>query len=220
MSKTKKNQESIRFCVRQGNKSSSTWILWSNKNDLYIAPRNIAGLQKASLHESGFLNFSFTKQYFDLHQPLEGHITRHIGSQKLNICKEGFQNVLKIEIPLGESLTVNSEFQDEIENIIVAEELKGTITIFITLIPEFIREKLDYGTVPNFLKSFCNGRYLSRWEHHPEKEIKKYNVPGGFFEKGAPIKYNNLREVSMGFDDEFTMGGFIDKNFSDYDLLP
>jgi hypothetical protein len=56
----------IRFAIgdRRGARSS-VWRIWKsrNKDDIYVAPRLIAGIAKGSLHESGLCFFSFTSQH-------------------------------------------------------------------------------------------------------------------------------------------------------------
>jgi len=219
MSKKRKNGDSVRFYIKQKSKCSSIWIIWNNKNDLYAAVRAFAGVQKVSLHESEWLNFSFTAQYFKQHQSIDGHIGRHIGSQKLNIDHNSLQNVFKIEIPLGLLTEIKVVPAKEIEAISIPDEWIGMITVFITRIPDIYANKLDCGSIPNYIMSFCNGRYVLRWEHNSTKEVKEISdLPCGMFESKGEIQ--DLREVSFGFDDEYTTGGFIDKKFVDYHLLP
>jgi hypothetical protein len=46
---------------------SSVWRFWRGRNtdDLYIAPRNIAGCLKISLHDSGWFGLAVTKQFYE-----------------------------------------------------------------------------------------------------------------------------------------------------------
>jgi hypothetical protein len=45
---------------------SSVWRFWQGRNtdDLYIAPRNIAGCIKISLHDTGWFSLALTKQFY------------------------------------------------------------------------------------------------------------------------------------------------------------
>jgi hypothetical protein len=45
--------------------ASSVWRIWQGKNndDIYIAPRPVAGEQKVSLHRNGYCYAGLTKQY-------------------------------------------------------------------------------------------------------------------------------------------------------------
>jgi hypothetical protein len=61
----RKRESTLRFAVIQDGKvASSIWRVWKarNKNDIYIAPRNIAGELKVSFHESGYAHLAVTKQ--------------------------------------------------------------------------------------------------------------------------------------------------------------
>ncbi len=217
MNKNKKTRESYRFYISQSNNRSCSWIIWSNKNDLYVSTRNIGGLFKASLHESGFLNFSLTKEYFEVQKPSTDLSHRHIGSQKLNISLSRIQKVLKIEIPLNEMLSEDDSIKEEgIENVEVPSDWKGVITVFFVHFPEIIRSKFsDYKSIPNFLKSFCNGKYVIMWEHHPDKIMKdNISIPGAIL--GEVKNKHMLREITVGYNDDITMGGFIDRKVIDF----
>ena len=45
--------------------ASGIWRIWQgkNNNDIYVAPRPVAGAVKVSLHASGYCYCGFTKQY-------------------------------------------------------------------------------------------------------------------------------------------------------------
>jgi hypothetical protein len=47
---------------REGKPFSSIWRFWSNKDDVYVAARNVAGRYKLSLHASGQWITAFTKE--------------------------------------------------------------------------------------------------------------------------------------------------------------
>jgi hypothetical protein len=52
----------LRFFVSTGSGlRSGAWRLWSNGNDIYVAPREVASDLKISLHASGQCNHAFTK---------------------------------------------------------------------------------------------------------------------------------------------------------------
>lgn len=51
----------IRVAVGEAGKRSGIWRMWTNKNDIYIAARTIAGQQKFSLHQSGRWRYAWTE---------------------------------------------------------------------------------------------------------------------------------------------------------------
>jgi len=64
----------IRFGVKdQKENTSGIWRVWSNKNDVYFSPRNIAGALKFSFHESQSCRFAITQEHITKmdHQDLE-----------------------------------------------------------------------------------------------------------------------------------------------------
>lgn len=62
-----KEQNVKRFAfVKSDGSYSSIWRIWSNKNDIYVAARSIAGDIKISLHESGECHTAFTTQFMKL----------------------------------------------------------------------------------------------------------------------------------------------------------
>src|SRR5215207_3739973 len=53
----------IRFAVgSRDDLRSSVWRLWSNKNDLFLAARSLAGLSKISFHASGICHHAVVLQ--------------------------------------------------------------------------------------------------------------------------------------------------------------
>jgi len=54
----------IRFCVNNNKGGrSSIWRLWTLRNDVYLSVRSLGGIFKASLHESGQWQCSFSSTY-------------------------------------------------------------------------------------------------------------------------------------------------------------
>lgn len=88
----------LRFYIEQDGKRSSIWRVWDNNNGLYNAIRNIAGIYKASLHESNYLNFAITQQFYKKLDPLSEDLKdRHYGSLKLNILPMTCKLFLKLK---------------------------------------------------------------------------------------------------------------------------
>jgi len=59
-----KNRFDIRFCVTDNkNAYSDIWRLWTLRNDVYLSVRSLGGIFKASLHESGQWQCSFSSTY-------------------------------------------------------------------------------------------------------------------------------------------------------------
>lgn len=54
--------KAIRVAVGEAGKRSGIWRIWTNKNDIYVAARTIAGQQKFSLHESGRWRYAWTER--------------------------------------------------------------------------------------------------------------------------------------------------------------
>jgi hypothetical protein len=61
----------IRLCVGKVGERSSVWRIWANKrsSDVYIAARNIADVQKFSLHQSGVWRYAWTATGAEGHVP-------------------------------------------------------------------------------------------------------------------------------------------------------
>jgi hypothetical protein len=57
-----RNGGSLRIAVGGVGHRSSIWRIWTNKNDVYVAVRNVAGEQKFSLHKSGRWRYAYTSQ--------------------------------------------------------------------------------------------------------------------------------------------------------------
>ena len=58
----------VRFAVGEPDgPRSAVWRLWihnhPDKSDIFVSPRNVAGVIKASLHQSGRWRFAFTSEY-------------------------------------------------------------------------------------------------------------------------------------------------------------
>jgi hypothetical protein len=84
--------------------NSSRWRFWTNKNDIYVAVRSLAGDIKTSLHESDECQTSFTdtstflmnnKEYFK--KRLERG--RHIKTWEAKEIRKGLWLLLNIAIP-------------------------------------------------------------------------------------------------------------------------
>jgi hypothetical protein len=60
----------VRIAVAaSGNQLSSTWRVWSDKNDVYLATRSLSSVFKTSLHASGLFRHAFVPiEDSDLHQ--------------------------------------------------------------------------------------------------------------------------------------------------------
>src|SRR5436309_6742905 len=55
------NEDALRVAVLENCKPlSGIWRIWRRNNDVYVAPRSVAGSFKVSLHESGKFRFRFT----------------------------------------------------------------------------------------------------------------------------------------------------------------
>ena len=54
----------VRFAVGDGKHGarSSAWRIWRKKDDIYVAPRNVAGMFKGSLHASGACHVAVTAE--------------------------------------------------------------------------------------------------------------------------------------------------------------
>ena len=60
---SKKSKNKIKFAVGSTTEYfSAPWILWSQKNNVYLAATDQSGTIKLSLHESGRWRFAFTKE--------------------------------------------------------------------------------------------------------------------------------------------------------------
>lgn len=63
----KKREFIVRFAVGYNDRGalSSVWRIWKdrNKDDIYVAPRSVAGVLKGSLHASGLCHFAVTAQH-------------------------------------------------------------------------------------------------------------------------------------------------------------
>jgi len=59
----------VRIAVAaSGNQLSSTWRVWSDKNDVYLATRSLSSVFKTSLHASGLFRHAFVRiEDSDLH---------------------------------------------------------------------------------------------------------------------------------------------------------
>lgn len=212
-----KKRDSFRFYISQSNRRSCSWIIWSNKDDLYVACRNTANIMKASLHQSGWLNFSHTTEYYKHHKTLPYLNDRHFAKQKLNISEHGVQYVLKIEFPLKEMLSEDDgNLEEGIQRVEIPENWNGVITVFFVHFPEIIRKNFkNYDSIPNLMKTFSEGKFALMWEHHPNKILKTGDeAPSILF--GEVKNRQMLREVTIGYDEDFTMGGFIDRKFTEY----
>lgn len=103
-----------RFCVGDPDgPRSSVWRVWkhtsASKSDIFISPRNTAGLIKASLHESGIWRFAFTAEYAEREfgKEHEVHDTRLIDRwERPNDIAPGVTLAFRIVIP-GSDLHVS-----------------------------------------------------------------------------------------------------------------
>jgi hypothetical protein len=65
---TRDRELTVRFAIgdKQGARSS-VWRIWKGrrKDDIYVAPRSVAGIMKGSLHASGHCHFAVTTQHHE-----------------------------------------------------------------------------------------------------------------------------------------------------------
>ena len=96
-----------RFCVGDPDgRHSSVWRVWkhtsTSKSDIFISPRNVAGLIKASLHESGVWRFAFSSEYAQREFGDDHHIydSRLIAQwERPNEIAQGVSLAFRIVIP-------------------------------------------------------------------------------------------------------------------------
>jgi len=80
---------------------SSTWRLWgNNKGDIYVAPRSLCGVTKASFHRDGRCQVGFTENYATTASRRFGVQSRHW--QKWRLPNEPLVRVLQILVPHSE----------------------------------------------------------------------------------------------------------------------
>jgi hypothetical protein len=63
--RSRNHQFALRVAVAcEGGIGSAIWRIWKGKNNdnIYIAPRNIAGSAKGTLHDNRYCHFGITKQ--------------------------------------------------------------------------------------------------------------------------------------------------------------
>jgi len=78
---SKGNPSSLRLAVGSASEPrSSIWNVWAYKNDVYLTTRPLGGILKASLHESGQWQISFTSEFVKAREAKDAWTTsgRHI----------------------------------------------------------------------------------------------------------------------------------------------
>jgi hypothetical protein len=63
-------RNAIRFCAgTDGGTRSAIWRLWATRNDVYLSFRNLGGVLKVSLHETGDWRMALTSEYLQTDDP-------------------------------------------------------------------------------------------------------------------------------------------------------
>jgi hypothetical protein len=97
--------KAIRFAVgSQSGLRSTSWTIWSAKNtqDVYMAPRKLAGVKKISFHKSGSWSYSFINSEKVLSQ-LPEKMSRHTDIwQRPESLGEGWRRGYEIIVPWTE----------------------------------------------------------------------------------------------------------------------
>jgi hypothetical protein len=63
-------KNAIRFCAgTAGGARSAIWRLWATRNDVYLSFRNLGGVLKVSLHETGDWRMALTNEYLQTDNP-------------------------------------------------------------------------------------------------------------------------------------------------------
>ncbi|MBI2487101.1 MAG: hypothetical protein HYW01_09110 [Deltaproteobacteria bacterium] len=81
--------------------NSSIWRVWSNKNDIYVAVRYLAGDIKTSLHESGECQTSFTCEFMESDNKIKDQLfgRRHIKTWQRKELFPSLYQLMDIVIP-------------------------------------------------------------------------------------------------------------------------
>lgn len=203
-----------RFYFEQNNARSSQWRIWSNKDDLYVSTRNAGHLFKASLHQSGYLNFSLTKEYYD---DGDGNIepmpdSRHLGYEKLNIHDTDIQLVLCIQIPVKWMSNCTYNKTSKAKKIVIAPVATGTVVVKIMHVPVEKRHLIKGMKIDNLIEVFCDNKYLVCWQLHETVELNDYNTKkNNYF--GDVSFDENTRAVTVGYSVSNEFGFLLDTTF-------
>ncbi len=223
------SEKSIRFCIAGLDKNirAASWKLWSppNKNDIYLAGRELKGAAKISLHQSGSWHLAYDAEFYDQKVPDDAATDNgrfiHTWNRPVDFAPE-ITLALRIVTPwtaIGSELKPSSKIHyvnppDEGEAVEIA--------VFIT--SQGIID--DHWFEGNSLKSKLIGSYLlpncsTVWVvHHniecPDfselptnirmfKDVKKSDIPRnlramafGDHNDGSKIIYDLLGKVSSG----------------------
>jgi len=96
-------KHNLRFALRKPDRLiSSIWRIWTNKNDIYVGVRSLAGDVKTSLHWTGDCQTSFTSQFIEgekgsAFRNLER--SRHVKRWKAVLLNKGLWHLLDVHIP-------------------------------------------------------------------------------------------------------------------------
>jgi len=156
----------FRFAVRNDSCMSSQWRIWINqKDDLYIAPRNIGHLLKASLHASNQYHFAFSKEYFDSGNIENADETRFLGVNQVSVAEDRMQIVFYICIVLTD-LTAPVEAVNNC-TMIDCNGKTGTFVLKLVHVPNIPKyADMESTTTPNFLHEFIlstGNRVILAW---------------------------------------------------------
>jgi hypothetical protein len=201
-----------RYYFSQGVRRSSPWSLIESKGDLYISTRQTGGIFKASLHQSGELNFSFTHEYFE-NGDIEGKpASRHFGRQNLAVSATAMQPVFYIYAPINHFTECQFKLA-KMHEIALNPDAVGTVAITIIHVPLHKRGLIDPDKIDRFLCTLCGGKYVAIWQHDPSKELDSYSVCN-IVELGDINYDEDTREIVIAYSPNGNYGLFIDTNAS------
>jgi len=206
--------KAIRFGVWNGkDRRAATWKLWtqSGHSDAYLACRELGGVLKASLHQSGYWHIAYSQQGF------KRHVEGAIPSQKNRFTDkwprpkaiaEGVTLAFRIITPYTSVTSMIRQRDDDIVWIPNAPSPKATeIDITITSLAIHVSSwpgRNSMGT--SFIGSFAldNGEtvwVVSRTVKMPD--LSSMNKGTGGFYKGrsrADLERGNLRALAFGHE--------------------
>jgi hypothetical protein len=140
-----KRKSAVRLVVgRDFGPRSFVWRIWSHKDELYVAPRSLAGTIKTSLHSGGLSRHAFTMETTSQFVP-DGDRAWFKWNEPPEFAR-GARLVLEIVIPTDELTTPATEpsAADKTRIILIDPAPSSEATILSLVITQPDREVTDY----------------------------------------------------------------------------